>query len=125
MKTNLVNVPVKVAAETARKWKALCAAEGVTGKEMFLRELAYGKESGGMNVKCNKCGYVGSESEFPKGNDFLQQAYIAACPKCDNRQSPGDASMRMFGGQRPFEYVRTVVANTVSQQVEKQASEAS
>jgi hypothetical protein len=59
-----------------------------------------------MIVKCNSCGYVGEESEFPKGNDFFQHVYISGCPKCDNRQSPGDASMRMFGGQRPFEYLR-------------------
>jgi hypothetical protein len=57
------------------------------------------------NIKCNKCQYVGPESEFPKGNDFFQNKYVAGCPKCDNRQSPGDASMRGFGGQRPFEYV--------------------
>lgn len=59
-----------------------------------------------MNVKCSKCGYVGDESEFPKGRDFVQKPYVAACPKCDNRQSPGDASMRMFGGERPFTFVR-------------------
>lgn len=59
------------------------------------------------NVKCNKCGHVGDEAEFPKGRDFFQNSYIARCPKeCGNVQSPGDASMRMFGGQRPFEYVR-------------------
>ena len=56
-----------------------------------------------MKIKCNKCGHVGEEAEFPKGHDFFQNSYIAGCPKCDNRQSPGDASMRMFGGQRPFE----------------------
>jgi hypothetical protein len=59
-----------------------------------------------MKVKCNKCGYIGEASEFPNGRDFLQQTYVAACPKCDNRQNPGDASMRMFGGERPFVYVR-------------------
>ena len=59
-----------------------------------------------MKVKCNKCGHVGLEEDFPKGRDFVQKIYIASCPKCDNRQSPGDASMRMFGGKRPFEYVR-------------------
>jgi predicted nucleic-acid-binding Zn-ribbon protein len=59
-----------------------------------------------MNVKCNKCGYVGDEKEFPTGRDFFQSSYIAKCPKCDNRQNPGDASMRMFGGERPFVYVR-------------------
>jgi hypothetical protein len=40
------------------------------------------------------------------GRDFFQNPYIAGCPKCDNRQSPGDASMRAFGGSRPFEFVR-------------------
>jgi predicted nucleic-acid-binding Zn-ribbon protein len=57
-------------------------------------------------VKCNKCGYIGDISEFPKGRDFFQNSYIAECPKCDNRQNPGDASMRMFGGERPFSFVR-------------------
>lgn len=59
-----------------------------------------------MNVKCSKCGYVGPESEFPKGNDFFQNSFIAACPQCDNRQSPGEASMRGLGGERPFVFVR-------------------
>ena len=59
-----------------------------------------------MKVKCTKCGYIGEDSEFPTGHDFLQTPYVAACPKCNNRQNPGDASMRMFGGPRPFEYVR-------------------
>jgi hypothetical protein len=64
-------------------------------------------------VKCNKCGYVGEEKEFPKGHDFFQNPYIASCANkdCDNHQSPGDASMRMFGGERPFVYVE---ANTPS-----------
>lgn len=57
-------------------------------------------------VKCNKCGHVGSENEFPKGMDFLQESFIKNCAKCDNSQSPGDASMRMFGGERPFVFVR-------------------
>ena len=57
-------------------------------------------------VKCNKCDYVGDRDEFPTGYDFLQQPYIKECPKCDNRQSPGDASMRMFGGERPFVFLR-------------------
>jgi len=62
-----------------------------------------------MNVKCNKCGYVGDKNEFPKDYDFCQQEFIKACPKCDNRQSPGDASLRMMPGQEhPFEYVRDV-----------------
>ena len=60
-----------------------------------------------MNVKCNKCGYVGDESEFPKGRDFFQDSYIKSCPKrCGNGQSPGAASMRMMGGERPFVFVR-------------------
>jgi len=58
-----------------------------------------------MNIKCNQCGYVGPVSEFPMGHDFFQNKYIKACPKCDNHQSPGDASMRMFGGIRPFESI--------------------
>ena len=57
-------------------------------------------------IKCSKCGHVGPEDDFPKGRDFLQEFFIAACPKCDNSQSPGDASMRMFGGERPFIHVR-------------------
>lgn len=56
-------------------------------------------------VKCSKCEHIGPEDEFPKGHDFFQHKYIAECPKCDNRQSPGDASMRMFGGERPFVFV--------------------
>lgn len=63
-----------------------------------------------MKVKCNKCGYVGDESEFPKGRDFFQHEYIRSCPKCDNGQNPGDASMRMLpsltGQARPFTYIR-------------------
>lgn len=78
-----------------------------------------------MKVKCNKCKYVGEMQEFPIGNDFFQNVYIAGCPKCDNRQSPGDASMRMFGGKRPFEYVRENRAATVIEEVNHRASEAS
>lgn len=61
-----------------------------------------------MKVKCNKCGYVGDESEFPKERDFFQHDFIARCANkaCDNRQNPGDASLRMFGGERPFVYIR-------------------
>lgn len=58
-----------------------------------------------MRVRCNKCSHVGDDSEFPKGRDFFQNVFIAACPKCDNRQNPGDASMRMRGGARPFSFV--------------------
>jgi predicted nucleic-acid-binding Zn-ribbon protein len=69
-----------------------------------------------MNVKCNKCGHTAPEDNFPKGRDFFQNLYIADCPKCDNHQSPGDASMRMFGGLRPFQYVREAppVGNVVA-----------
>lgn len=60
-----------------------------------------------MKVKCNKCGYVGDEAEFPKGRDFCQKSFIKSCPKCDNFQTPGDASMRMFPTvKHPFEYMR-------------------
>lgn len=59
-----------------------------------------------MKVKCNKCGHIDDEEKFPKGTDFFQNRFISNCPKCDNNQTPGDASMRMFGGKRPFEYVR-------------------
>lgn len=58
------------------------------------------------NVKCNECGHVGLEDEFSRGLDFFQNRYIKGCPKCDNFQDPGGASVRMFGGKRPFEYVR-------------------
>ncbi len=59
-----------------------------------------------MKVKCNGCGYVGEESEFPHGRDFFQFSFVAGCPKCGNRQNPGDASIRGIGGRRPFEFVR-------------------
>jgi len=61
-----------------------------------------------VNIKCNKCGYVGDESEFPTGRDFVQYTFwVAGCPKCDNRQSLGDAYAIPFGENRPFEYVLT------------------
>lgn len=79
-----------------------------------------------MNVKCNKCGHVGPEAEFPKWYDFFQKPYIAGCPKnCGNQQSPGDASMRMFGGPRPFEYVREAAPTNVVATVMHRAEEAS
>lgn len=56
-------------------------------------------------VKCNKCGYIGEKETFKMDRDFFQNSFISGCPKCDNHQSPGDASMRMFGGERPFVYV--------------------
>ena len=58
-----------------------------------------------MKIKCNKCGIIGEHEEFRKGRDFFQREYVAGCPKCDNSQNPGDASMRMFGGLRPFQEV--------------------
>ncbi|KKK70215.1 hypothetical protein LCGC14_2926250 [marine sediment metagenome] len=62
-------------------------------------------------VKCNKCGYTGKRNEFPKRQDFFQREYIAGCanPDCNNSQNPGDASIRMFGGERPFSFVRTEI----------------
>ena len=61
-----------------------------------------------MKVKCNRCGHVADESEFPKGRDFFQHEYIRSCPtRCGNFQSPGPASMRMMDdGERPFVYLR-------------------
>jgi hypothetical protein len=78
-------------------------------------------------VRCNKCGFIGDYSEFPKGRDFLQFEYISGCPKkCGNRQSPGDASMRMFGGPRPFEFIREQPKDTdILSKVMHDAGEAS
>ncbi len=59
-----------------------------------------------MKIKCNGCGHVGEKCEFRVDQDFFGHAFISGCPKCANRQNPGDASMRMFGGSRPFEIVR-------------------
>ena len=78
-----------------------------------------------MKVKCNKCGHIGEEAEFPKGRDFFQNAFISGCLKCDNHQNPGDASMRMFGGERPFEYIRDDTPRTVFDKVMCDASECS
>lgn len=79
-----------------------------------------------MKVKCNQCGYIGDEGEFPKGRDFFQFKYIAGCPKCDNRQNPGDASMRMMPGQKhPFEYVRQDAPDDPLLKTLHQAQEAS
>ena len=59
-----------------------------------------------MKVKCNKCGHIGDESEFPHGRDFFQFLFISGCPKgCGNRQSPGGASLRMMNEMHPFDYV--------------------
>ena len=65
----------------------------------------------GKQVKCSKCDFIGDESDFKHGRDFFQNAYISGCPKCDNRQNPGDASMRMFGGERPFVFLRSLEPN--------------
>lgn len=78
-----------------------------------------------MKVRCNKCNYIGQIGEFPKGHDFFQNTYVAGCPKCDNTQSPGDASMRMFGGERPFSLVRDPEPNDVLGKVMHRAEEAS
>ena len=78
-------------------------------------------------VKCSRCGYEGPECEFQKGRDFFQHTYIAACPKrCGNRQSPGEASFRAFGGDRPFVYVdRADESGTVIERVVHRSTEAS
>jgi len=79
-----------------------------------------------MLVKCNKCGYIGEEPEFPTGRDFFQNSYIKSCPKkCGNIQSPGNASMRCFGGDRPFVYVREAESGSVVNIVEHRHGEAS
>lgn len=78
-----------------------------------------------MKVKCNKCGFIGVPSDFKHGHDFFQNDYIAGCPKCDNRQTPGGASMRGFGGDRPFEYLRSECVGNVVDVVLHRASEAS
>ncbi len=84
-------------------------------------------ESKKKQVRCNKCGCVRPASDFPKGRDFLQNEYIAKCanPDCDNRQSPGGASMRMFGGERPFEYIRASAPSQPLDKCQHQAEEAS
>lgn len=81
----------------------------------------------GAKVICNKCGYVGDVTEFPKGTDFFQNQYIRGCPNkaCDNRQTPGDASMRGFGGYRPFSFVREVEPDNPLEQVLYRSEEAS
>lgn len=55
-------------------------------------------------IRCTKCEYVGPLSEFPQGNDFLQRPYVRGCPKCDNHESPGAASMSMFKGAYPVRF---------------------
>lgn len=77
-----------------------------------------------MKIRCNKCQHQGEISEFRTGRDFFQHTYVAGCPKCDNSQSPGDASMRMFGGERPFAAVEKVSVSpqeTPVEQVMRQA----
>lgn len=66
-----------------------------------------------MNIRCNKCGFEGEEDAFKWGHDFFQKRYVKGCPKCDNRQSPGGASGRMFPGQEhPFSFIRDDVPPT-------------
>lgn len=78
-------------------------------------------------IRCNKCGFVGDKEDFRWGRDFLQNRYVAACSQCNNRQTPGNASMRMFGGERPFEFVREGLPKGASavEQVMRNADEAS
>jgi hypothetical protein len=57
-------------------------------------------------IRCNKCGFEGPQSEFRMGSDFFGKPFVSGCPECENRQNPGDASMRMFGGERPFSAIR-------------------
>ena len=79
-----------------------------------------------MLVKCNKCGYIGDESEFPKGRDFFQKTYIRCCAKrCGNIQSPGGASMRMLDNEHPFVYIREDVSVNADSIVLHRADEAS
>lgn len=82
----------------------------------------------GKQVRCNKCGTVADALTFGIGYDFFQEPYIGSCANkdCDNRQSPGDASMRMFGGARPFEFISAAPpAQNVAEQVLRHANGAS
>lgn len=81
----------------AKQWGAVEAAR--------LFPVEKEGEQMAKRVRCNKCGFVGADAEFRHGNDFFQNRYVSGCPKCDNRQSPGDAAMRAFGGERPFSFV--------------------
>lgn len=77
-------------------------------------------------VRCNKCGYTADESEFKHNRDFFQNRFVSGCPKCDNLQSPGNASMRMFGGERPFVFIEKLVPpDTALNETLKRAGEAS
>ena len=76
-------------------------------------------------IKCNKCGFIGDDSKFKKGRDFFQNPFVSACPKCNNKQSPGDASMRMFGGERPFEFIQEKKSQDPLSEVLNNANEAS
>ena len=78
-----------------------------------------------IKLTCNKCGHQGDHAEFRKGTDFFQNEFIAGCPKCDNQQSPGDASMRMFGGERPFSFIRQAEPENPLAKTLHRASEAS
>ncbi len=80
-------------------------------------------------IKCNKCGFIGDESEFTKDRDFLQREFISSCPKkCGNFQTPGEASLRMMPGKtHPFEFVREGPEPklTIPEKVIKDSNEAS
>ncbi len=78
-------------------------------------------------VKCSKCDHIALFPEWPKGRDFFQNTYISSCIKeCGNTQSPCDASMRGFGGDRPFVFVEALPSDgTVIGEVLAMAGEAS
>jgi hypothetical protein len=80
-------------------------------------------------IKCTKCGHTAPWDDWPKGRDFFQNPYVWKClnPDCDNRQSPGGASMRMMPGQdHPFISIRPgPVTNDPLDQVLHNANEAS
>jgi hypothetical protein len=81
-----------------------------------------------LKVKCNKCDYIGDESEFPKGRDFLQKEFIKKCAnkKCDNFQTEGDASLRMFPNRKhPFEFIREEAKGTSLEKTIHHSKEAS
>jgi len=60
-----------------------------------------------MKVRCTKCNYVDDKGKFKTGRDFFQKEYISGCPKCNNHQSPGNASLRMMPDmEHPFVFVR-------------------
>ena len=76
-------------------------------------------------IRCNKCGFTGDDETFRWGTDFFQRPFVKGCPQCDNRQNPGDASMRMFGGDRPFTFIRDIEPENTLEEAILAASEAS